>query len=139
MLLFYYINLVKYKIFWFSKIVGMSYNLERREYMICSWAFANLGGAFGTWHACRSIGVWHETILPSKLIKFKHDACDDDMFALHMQDGLIVLNTWMLDIWSIYCFCMVTAQSRFWSTFSWLITLLLESELHWPYTLPKKL
>ena len=33
MSLFYYINLVKHKKILLSKIVGMSYNLEWREYM----------------------------------------------------------------------------------------------------------
>jgi len=33
MSLFYYINLIKHKKLWLFKIVGMPYNLERREYL----------------------------------------------------------------------------------------------------------
>jgi len=36
MLLFYYINLVKLKMFWHFKIVGMTYSLGRRRYIIAT-------------------------------------------------------------------------------------------------------
>ena len=37
MLLSCYIILVKFEIFWLSKIFGMTYNLEQREYFTQSW------------------------------------------------------------------------------------------------------
>ena len=47
MILFYYINLIKYKKLWLSKIVGMSYNLERREHVNLAEniSFLNFGGS----------------------------------------------------------------------------------------------
>ena len=70
MLLFCYINLIKFKKIWLSKFFEMSYNLERKEYM-----------------PARTDGVWkrrEDTYMPTLVAKWVENAA---LLQLDEYDG----------------------------------------------------
>ena len=63
MSLFYYINLVKHKKLWFFKIVGVSYNLEGREYFstyinITYYIILSKVAWYSKWRCILSQNIW---------------------------------------------------------------------------------